>query len=203
MKNKNALYIVLGIGAGVVAYYLFCKKKNEEKVSGEPDAKAEDKPTPSKAVSGGFGGGSVISAPAMPKFVTPSATTTPLVVNVTSTPSATPSRSDLTTISNPISSPVIASATPSRSDLTTLSSDITKPATSPVTSPVIASATPSRSDLTTLSSDVTKPATSPITTPTTTTATTTTATTTTPLKTSSFEGIGQQCFEVGECLYDL
>ena len=158
MKNKNALYIVLGIGAGVVAYYLFCKKKNEEKASGEPDAKAEDKPTPSKAVAGGFGGGSVISAPAMPKFVTPIATSTPLVVNVTSTPSTTP---------------------------------------------VIASATPSRSDLTTLSSDVTKPATSPITTPTTTTATTTTATATTPLKTSSFEGIGQQCFEVGECLYDL
>lgn len=188
MKNKNALYIVLGIGAGVVAYYLFCKKKNEEKASGEPDAKAEDKPTPSKAVAGGFGGGSVISAPAMPKFVTPIATTTPLVVNVTSTPSTTP---------------VIASATPSRSDATITSSPVTSPVSSPVTSPVIASTTPSRSDLTTLSSDVTKPATSPITTPTTTTATTTTATATTPLKTSSFEGIGQQCFEVGECLYDL
>ena len=174
MQNKNALYIVLGIGAGVVAYYLFCKKKIEEKASGEPDAKAEDKPTPSKAVAGGGG----VFTPVMPKYVTPIATTTPLVVNVTSTPSTTP---------------VTASTTASKTDTTLISNPVISPVSSVTTT-----------DRPVLSSDaVTKPATSPITTPTTTTATTTTATATTPIKTSSFEGIGQQCFEVGECLYDL
>jgi hypothetical protein len=172
MKNKNALYIVLGIGAGVVAYYLFCKKKNEVKASGEPDAKTEDKPTPSKAVAGGGGG---IFSPVMPKYVTPVATTTPLVVNVTSTPS-TPT---------PTPTPTATAVTPSKVDVGLVSTPVSTPISTPITRP-------------TLSSElVSKPITLPAPT------TTTTMAIATPLKRSSFEGVGQQCFEVGECLHDL
>jgi hypothetical protein len=172
MKNKNALYIVLGIGAGVVAYYLFCKKKNEVKASGEPDAKTEDKPTPSKAVAGGGGGGGIFS-PVMPKYVTPVATTTPLVVNVTSTPST------------PTPTPTATAVTPSKVDVGLVSTPVSTPISTPITRP-------------TLSSElVSKPITLPAPT------TTTTMAIATPLKRSSFEGVGQQCFEVGECLYDL
>ena len=163
MKNKNALYIVLGIGAGVVAYYLFCKKKNEEKASGEPDAKTEDKPTPSKAVAGGGG----VFTPVMPKYVTPIATTTPLVVNVTSAPST------------PTPTPTATAVTPSKVDVGLVSTPVSTSTTRPILS----------SEL------VSKPI--PLPAPTTTTATAT------ELKRSSFEGVGQQCFEVGECLYDL
>jgi hypothetical protein len=167
MKNKNALYIVLGIGAGVVAYYLFCKKKNEEKASGEPDAKTEDKPTPSKAVAGGGG----VFTPVMPKYVTPIATTTPLVVNVTSAPS--------TPTPTPTPTPTATAVTPSKVDVGLVSTPVSTSTTRPILS----------SEL------VSKPI--PLPAPTTTTATAT------ELKRSSFEGVGQQCFEVGECLYDL
>jgi hypothetical protein len=164
MKNKNSLYIVLGIGTGVVAYYLFCKKKNEIKASGEPDAKTEDKPTPIKAVAGGGGG---IFSPVMPKYVTPVATTTPLVVNVTST------------TSTPTPTPTATAVTPSKVDVGLVSTPVSTSTTRPILS----------SEL------VSKPITSP--------APTTTTATATALKSSSFEGVGQQCFEVGECLYDL
>jgi hypothetical protein len=77
MKNKNALYIVLGIGAGVVAYYLFCKKKDEAQTNVKSDEKPKDKPTPNKgtSVGGGF-------TPVIAPVLTPVATT-PIVVNIT------------------------------------------------------------------------------------------------------------------------
>lgn len=162
MKNKNALYIVLGIGAGIVAYYLFCKKKSEE---GQVEVKSEGEPV-SKKVPPTGGGSTPISTPKLitPKVITPILTTTPLVVNVSTTSPAT-----------------TTTATSGKVDIT------------PVTSPV-SSTTTTRP--TTTSEVSVKPTT-------TTAPTTTTTAISTPLKTSSFEGIGQQCFEVGECLNDL
>jgi hypothetical protein len=173
MKNKNALYIVLGIGAGVVAYYLFCKKKNNEALTEVKSDEKSEKPATSKAVAGVGGGG---FTPVMPKYVTPVATTTPLVVNVTSTPST------------PTTTPTATAVTPSKVDVALVSSPVSVSTSTATTRPVLASEV------------VEKPITTPITTPTTTTTTTATAT---ELKRSSFEGVGQQCFEVGECLYDL
>lgn len=170
MKNKNGLYIVLGIGAGVVAYYLFCKKKNSEGLTEVKSDEKSEKPVTSKAVAGGGGGGGIFS-PVVPKSVTPIATTTPLVVNVTSTPS-TPT-------------PTATAVTPSKVDVGLVSTPVSTTTTSTIR-PVSISETSVK----------------PITTTATTTPTTTTATASTPLK-SSFEGVGQQCFEVGECLNDL
>lgn len=124
MKNKNALYIVIGIGAGVVAYYIFCKKKNEEKASGEPDAKTEDKPAPSKGVVGG--GFTPIIAPILTPVATTPVSTTPIVINITK-PAIT--KADATLLSKPVTSPVT-------------STTITRPTTTtPVIAPVSASAT--------------------------------------------------------------
>jgi hypothetical protein len=162
MKNKNALYIVLGIGAGVVAYYLFCKKKNEEKASGEPDAKKEDKSTPSKVVSGG--GFTPVIAP----ILTP-VSTTPIVVNITKPAITKPSVQPVTPIATitpttPTTKPSVESVTP----IATISP--TTPITKPSVEPVRPIDTQPISSVTTAK--------------------------------VGFDG-GQQCFEVGECLYDL
>ena len=75
MKNKNPLYIVFGIGAGIVAYYLFCKKKDGAVAlaDGQADGQADDN-TPTRGAI--LGGGSVT-----PQNATLVPIITPLVLN--------------------------------------------------------------------------------------------------------------------------
>ena len=83
MKNKNPLYIVFGIGAGIIAYYLFCKKKDDAvavvdgQADGQVDGKADEKPATRDAI---LGGGSVT-----PQNATLVPIITPLVLNGTPT----------------------------------------------------------------------------------------------------------------------
>ena len=79
MKNKNPLYIVFGIGAGIVAYYLFCKKKDGAVAlaDGQADGQADDN-TPTRGAI--LGGGSVT-----PQNATLVPIITPLVLNGTPT----------------------------------------------------------------------------------------------------------------------
>ena len=79
MKNKNPLYIVFGIGAGIVAYYLFCKKKDGAVAlaDGQADGQADDN-TPTRGAI--LGGNSVT-----PQNATLVPIITPLVLNGTPT----------------------------------------------------------------------------------------------------------------------
>ena len=179
MKNKNALYIVLGIGAGVVAYYLFCKKKVKKGQLRFASTELEDEIAPmGSGGGGGFIGGDIptpMPIPVLtPQFVAPMETR-PLVVNV-STTSREPTNI-LTPISttSPVSTP-ISTTSPVSTPISTASPVLTPISTaSPVSTPISAA--------------------SPVRTPTSTSTLTQTK--------SGFEGIGEQCFEVGECLTDL
>jgi hypothetical protein len=195
MKNKNALYIVLGIGAGVVAYYLFCK--NKKALTQVQSDDTGETPVESKVVKGGFGGG--FSSPIAPKYVTPVATTTPLVVSVTSTTTptpiatttaTTPIREDVSIVSKPISTstPTPIATTPIREDVSIVSKPISTSTSTPETKPVVTTEVISPKplvaiDLNNKTTDLMR-------------------VDATQIK-SSFQGVGQQCFEVGECLYDL
>jgi hypothetical protein len=183
MKNKNALYIVLGIGAGVVAYYLFCK--NKKALTQVQIDDTGEKPVESKVVKGGFGGG--FSSPIAPKYVTPVATTTPLVVSVTSTPTGT-SVTTPTSTTTPTPIATTTATSPIREDVSIVSKPISTSTTTPETKPVlttevIATKPLPITDLNTKPTDIMR-------------------VDATQIK-SSFQGVGQQCFEVGECLYDL
>jgi hypothetical protein len=188
MKNKNALYIVLGIGAGVVAYYLFCKKKVKKGQLRFASTELEDEIAPMGSGGGGFIGGDIptpMPIPVLtPQFVAPMETR-PLVVNV-STTSREPTNI-LTPISttSPVSTP-ISTTSPVSTPISTASPVLTPiSVASPVSTPISA-ASPVRTPISTAS---------PVRTPTSTSTLTQTK--------SGFEGIGEQCFEVGECLTDL
>jgi hypothetical protein len=179
MKNKNSLYIILGISAGVVAYYIFCKKKN---INGftqvESNIKVE-KPVETKRAGvfgGGGGGGGIL--PQANLFPTP-------IVVVTPTPAPAPAPAPA-----PTPAPTPAPA-PRPATIETSLAPSLEPAPAPITRPTI-TAVESRPP-----TIETTPAPAP-----TTTTTPLTKVDATPMK-SSFEGVGQLCFEVGDCLYDL
>ena len=183
MKNKNALYIVLGIGAGVVAYYLFCK--NKKALTQVQSDDTGETPVESKVVKRGLGGG--FASPIAPKYVTPVATTTPLVVSVTSTPTGT-SVSTPTSTSTPTPIATTTATTPIREDVSIVSKPISTSTSTPETKPVVTTEVISPKplvaiDLNNKTTDLMR-------------------VDATQIK-SSFQGVGQQCFEVGECLYDL
>ena len=76
MKNKNPLYIVFGIGAGIIAYYLFCKKKDDAvavvdgQADGQVDGEADENSTATKGAI--LGGGSITPQnPTIVPIVTP------------------------------------------------------------------------------------------------------------------------------------
>ena len=160
MKNKNSLYIVLGVGLGVVAYYVFCKNKTKKtsKISEEEPIKEANKPNIN-----------------IPKYVTPIATTTPLIVNVTTNkPTPTPEVKPVISSSPapaPAPAPVPAPAP----------APVSVPVPKPEPTPLIVAETKPISVKTDLAPISIQPR---------------------DIK-SSFQGVGQQCFEVGECLYDL
>jgi cytoskeletal protein RodZ len=94
MKNKGITYIALGIGAGIVAYYLFCRKKAKEQLQEVVEQQQQQEPqkeTRKGAIGGGGGGGFAPASPvtSRPLYATPVATT-PLSVNVTTTSTPTP-----------------------------------------------------------------------------------------------------------------
>ncbi len=166
MKNKNALYIVLGIGAGVVAYYLFCKNKVKKGQLRGVSTDMDDE-TQSTSGGGGFMGGDI----AYPMPIVASMETRPLIVNVS------------TTERTPVTAPITASTTPIRDNVTSASTPVA--VASPVLTPISTS--------------------SPVSTPVSTVSPVRTPTSTATLSETKlgFEGIGEQCFEVGECLNDL
>jgi len=197
MKNKNALYVVLGISAGVVAYYIFCKNKNNKRLVGVASDDTGKKPVETKTNKVGVGGGGGIFSPVAPKPVIPVATTTPLVVNVTSTPNTgtsvttTPTTTPVTKPAmevvskptlEPISTPLPVLATDVVSKPTLEPTSPTKPATEVISKPI------SVTDL--------RDSTTPV------TRVDATKVDATQIK-SSFQGVGSLCFEVGDCLYDL
>jgi len=197
MKNKNALYIVLGISAVVVGYYIFGKKKNNKRLEGVASDNTGEKPVETKTNKVGVGGGGGgIFSPVAPKPVIPVATTTPLVVNVTSTPTTTPTTTSTTTpvtkpsmevVSKPLLEPILEPTLPIKPVLAT--EVISKPTLEPTspTKPVLATEVVSKpmsvNDLSNTTTPVTK-------------------VDATQMK-SSFQGVGSLCFEVGDCLYDL
>jgi hypothetical protein len=196
MKNKNALYVVLGISAGVVAYYIFCKNKNNKRLVGVASNNIGEKPVETKTNKVGVGGGGGgIFSPVAPKPVIPIATTTPLVVNVTSTPTTTPTTTPVTT---PVTKPLMEV--------------VSKPTLEPISAPLPVLATDVVSKPTLEPTSPTKPATEVISKP---ISVTELSNSTTPVSRvdatrvdatqikSSFQGVGSLCFEVGDCLYDL
>ena len=197
MKNKNALYVVLGISAGVVAYYIFCKNKNNKRLVGVASDSTGEKPVETKKNKVGVGGGGGIFSSVAPKPVIPVATTTPLVVNVTSTPNTgtsvttTPTTTPVTKPAmevvskptlEPTSPPLPVLATEVVSKQTLEPTSPTKPATEVISKPI------SVNDLSNSTTPVTR--------------VDATRVDATQIK-SSFQGVGSLCFEVGDCLYDL
>ena len=96
--DSKILYILLGIGAGVLAYYLLCKRNNKmiTQVS-EKEQEGESKTDEGSAGGGKAPTSAIPTSP--PKYVTPVATTTPLVVSVTN-PEFEPYSGDLLYVEN-------------------------------------------------------------------------------------------------------
>ena len=86
MKNKNPLYIVFGIGAGIIAYYLFCKKKDDAvavvdgQAGGVVDGQVDENTATKDAILGG-GSGSGSGGNVTPQIATIVPITTPLVLS--------------------------------------------------------------------------------------------------------------------------
>jgi hypothetical protein len=192
MKNKNALYVVLGISAGVVAYYIFCKNKNN-KIVGVTSDNTGKKPVETKTNKVGVGGGGGIFSPVAPKPVIPVATTTPLVVNVTSTPNTGTSVS-----TTPVTKPAMEVV--SKPTLEPISTPLPVLATDVVSKPTIEPTSPSKPATEVISKPMSVTDLSNSTTPV--TRVDATRVDATQIK-SSFQGVGQLCFEVGDCLHDL
>jgi len=169
MKNKNLIYVAIGLGAGVFAYYYFCRKKYRlNGVAGNitegDELSSESASEDGKPISGSYN---------------PTGTTNPVRTPILATGTTSPVISTGTTspvITTDTTSPVISTGTTSPV-ITTDATSVDKPAlTTDVITKEIAIA-PTR----TLATDIK---------------------TTEPIK-SGFDGMGQLCFEVGECLYDL
>jgi len=199
MKNKNALYVVLGIGAGVVAYYIFCKNKNNKRLVGVASDNTGEKPVENKTNKGGIGGG--IFSPVIPKYTTPVATTTPLVVNVTSTPN-TGTSVTTTPTTTPVTKPAMEVVSKPTLEPTLEPSSPIKPvlSTDVVSKPTIEPTSPTKPAMEVVSKPISVTELSNSTTPV--TRVDATRVDATQIK-SSFQGVGSLCFEVGDCLYDL
>jgi len=185
MKNKNLIYVAIGLGAGVFAYYYFCRKKYRlNGVAGNitegDELSSESASEDGKPISGSYNPTGRALAP--PPLSNPISIIREIIAPI-STVFTNPSSTTGTT--NPVTTPILATGTTtpiSKTDTTspvisTGTTSVDKPAlTTDVITKEIAIA-PTR----TLATDIK---------------------TTEPIK-SGFDGMGQLCFEVGECLYDL
>jgi hypothetical protein len=153
MKNKGITYIALGIGAGFVAYYLFCRKKAKAEFEEVLEQQQEPQKETRKGTIGG-GGGFAPASPitSRPLYATPVATT-PLSVNVTTTSTPTPTPTTTITAIKPtpptITDTPTPTITPIRDNLTPvmfvdeggtrpiLTTKPTPPTTTTTTTPVV------------------------------------------------------------------
>ena len=112
MKNKGITYIALGIGAGFVAYYLFCRKKAKAEFEEVLEQQQEPQKETRKGTIGG-GGGFAPASPitSRPLYATPVATT-PLSVNVTTTSTPTPTPTTTITAIKPTPPTITDTPTP-------------------------------------------------------------------------------------------
>jgi hypothetical protein len=143
MKNKNLLWILAGVGAGFVAFYMKCKmNQGVYTVQGVPVGEEDEMESRMATVGGGGGGGGAFmpSTPvATPVIATPSTIavipsdvlypTNPLIVSTT--PTTTPT----TTIT--AKEPVIVPVTSPTAPAPTQPISTTKPTTTISTQPII------------------------------------------------------------------
>jgi len=203
MKNKNLIYVAIGLGAGVFAYYYFCRKKYRlNGVAGNitegDELSSESASEDGKPISGSYNPTGRALAP--PPLSNPISIIREIIAPI-STVFTNPSSTTGTT--NPVTTPILATGTTTPISKTDTTSPVISTGT---TSPVISTGTTSPV-ITTDTTSVDKPAltTDVITKEIAIAPTRTLATdikTTEPIK-SGFDGMGQLCFEVGECLYDL
>ena len=212
MKNKNPLYIVFGIGAGIIAYYLFCKKKDDAvavvdgQADGQADGKADEKPATRDAI---LGGGSV--TPQNPTIVP---IVTPLVLSGTPTVQGKPPIRIINP--SPTSVKVVPRPVPTNSFIPTpvprpvpTTSFVPKPVPinsfipTPAPRPVSVFTSPAPRPVSVFTSPVPRPVptTSFVTRPTLTTAPIGVRPMTNII--SRFDGFDGSSFEVGDCLNDL
>lgn len=211
MKNKNPLYIVFGIGAGIIAYYLFCKKKDDAvavldgQADGQVDGKADEKPATRDAI---LGGGSV--TPQNPTIVP---IVTPLVLSGTPTVQGKPPIRIINP--SPTSVKVVPRPVPTTSFIPT---PVPRPVptNSFIPTPVPINSfipTPAPRPVSVFTSPVPRPVsvfTKPVDVVPTTSFSTRPILTTTPIGIrpmtsiiSRFDGFDGSSFEVGDCLNDL
>jgi hypothetical protein len=202
-QNKNLIYVALGLGAGVFAYYYFCRRKYKINGNGEIIANGDVEPSnvnPSNPT------GRELAPPPISKpitfikeLVSPILNSTGTGTTSTNTTSATPVTASVEKPSTtPVTTPVTTTV------LTPITTSVDKPVTTSVTTPVTTSVTTS----------VDRPITTPVDKPALTkevltkeieivpTRTISDVKTSEPMKVG-FDGVGQMCFEVGDCLYDL
>lgn len=195
-QNKNLIYVALGLGAGVFAYYYFCRRKYKINSNGEIIADGESSNVNPSNPTGRELAPPPISNPItfIKELVSPTNTSTG-----TSTTNTTSTTSVATPVSTPISVPVDKPST------TTVTTPVTTPVTTTVTTPVTTPVTTS----------VDRPITTPVDKPAPTKEILTKEIAIEPIRTEitdvksrepikvGFDGVGQLCFEVGDCLYDL
>jgi hypothetical protein len=180
MKNKNTIYLVLGIGAGIVAYYLFCKNK-AKKIQLNGSITDEDAETPS---TGGGGGGFIGGGGLLTPMPTVTPTKLPILTDEVfpTKPAIFIKEPIIETIETATIKPVTSNTTRIKGDVSTVQLTPLIQPTSPTSPSLVDSAVVSEpirtvsSTLTPIESTATK---------------------------SSFDGFGQDCFEVGDCLNDL
>lgn len=202
-QNKNLIYVALGLGAGVFAYYYFCRRKY--KINGNGDIVANGE-VESSNVNPSNPTGRELAPPPISKpitfikeIVSPILNSTGTGTTSTNTTSTTPATASVEKPSTtPVTTPVTTTV------LTPITTSVDKPVTTSVITPVTTSVTTS----------VDRPITTPVDKPALTkevltkeieivpTRTISDVKTSEPVKVG-FDGIGQMCFEVGDCLYDL
>jgi hypothetical protein len=202
-QNKNLIYVALGLGAGVFAYYYFCRRKYKINGNGEIVANGD---VESSNVDPSNPTGRELAPPPISKpitfikeIVSPIINSTGTGTTSTNTTSTTPVTASVDKPSTmPVTMPVATPVT------TSVDKPVTTPVTTSVTTPVTTSVTTS----------VDRPITTPVDKPALTkevltkeieivpTRTISDVKTSEPMKVG-FDGMGQLCFEVGDCLYDL
>lgn len=179
MKNKNLLWILAGAGAGVLAYFMFCKREEYETVEVmNEDGEIETKSVPKSGGGGGF------FAPSP----TPIQTTLPVTPIPTTSINILPTAPVITTPT----SPTVTTPTTTLAPNTNVTPVTTIPTSPTVTSPTSPTITPAPTVTVRPTPTVTSP--TPASTP----------VSATSVKTeSSFSGMNGEAFEAGRLLNDL
>ena len=201
-QNKNLIYVALGIGAGIFAYYYFCRRKYKINGNGEIIA---DGDVESSNVDPSNPTGRELAPPPISKPITFIKEVVSPIFNSTGTSSTntTSTTSSTTSVTTPVSAPVDK---PSTTSVTTpVTTSVDKPVTTSVITPVT----------TPITTSVERPITTPIDKPSLTKEILTKEIPLAPTRNEiteiqskeplkvGFDGVGQLCFEVGDCLYDL